>query len=44
MIRDLSEEDVRDMRLAPEAMLLGGFARRVEGPSDERPELIDRVE
>jgi hypothetical protein len=28
MIRDLFEEDVRDMRLAPEAKLLGGFGRR----------------
>jgi hypothetical protein len=30
MIRDLFEEDVRDVRLAPGAMLLGGFARRFE--------------
>jgi hypothetical protein len=32
MIRDLFEEDVRDVRLAPGAMLLGGFARRFEAP------------
>jgi hypothetical protein len=44
MIRDLAEEDVRDMRLAPEAKWLGGFARRLEAPSDERPDSIDRVE
>ena len=30
MIRDLFEEDVRDVRLAPGAMLLAGFARRFE--------------
>jgi alkylated DNA repair protein (DNA oxidative demethylase) len=32
MIRDLFEEGVRDVRLAPGAMLLGGFARRFEAP------------
>ena len=32
MIRDLFEENVRDVRLAPGAMLLGGFARRFEAP------------
>src|SRR3989442_3756767 len=32
MIRDLFEEDVRGGRLAPGAMLLGGFARRFEAP------------
>ena len=32
MIRDLFEEDMRDVRLAPGAMLLGGFARRFEAP------------
>ena len=32
MIRDLFEEDVRDVRLAPGAMLLGGFALRFEAP------------
>jgi DNA oxidative demethylase len=32
MIGDLFEEDVRDVRLAPGAMLLGGFARRFETP------------
>jgi alkylated DNA repair protein (DNA oxidative demethylase) len=31
MIRDLFEEDGRDMRLAPGAMLLGGFARPLDG-------------
>ena len=30
MIRDLFEEDVRNVSLAPGAMLLGGFARRFE--------------
>ncbi len=44
MIRDLFEEDVRDRRLAPEAKLLGGFARRPEAPSGERPDSMDRVE
>jgi hypothetical protein len=44
MIRDLFEEDVRDRRLAPEAKLLGGFARRLEAPSGERPDSLDRVE
>jgi len=44
MIRDSSEEDVRDMRLAPEAMLLGGFVWRFEAPTDGPPDLIDRVE
>jgi hypothetical protein len=33
MIRDLFEEDVGDRRLAPEAKLLGGFARRLEAAS-----------
>jgi len=28
----LFEEDARDVRLAPGAMLLGGFARRFEAP------------
>ena len=32
MIRDLFEEDVRDVHLAPGAMLLSGFARRFEAP------------
>ena len=32
MIRDLFEEDMRDVRLAPGAMLLGGFALRFEAP------------
>jgi DNA oxidative demethylase len=32
MIRDLFEEDRRDVRLAPGAMLLGGFARYLEAP------------
>jgi hypothetical protein len=32
MIRDLFEESVRDVRLAPGAMLLGRFARRFEAP------------
>jgi len=32
MIRDLFEGDERDVHLAPGAMLLGGFARRFEGP------------
>ena len=32
MIRDLFEDEVLDVRLAPGAMLLGGFARRFEGP------------
>ena len=32
MIRDLFEDDVRDIRLAPGAMLLGGFARPFEAP------------
>jgi len=32
MIRDLFEEDMRDVRLAPGAMLLSGFARRFEAP------------
>jgi hypothetical protein len=31
MIRDLFEEDVRDMRLAPEAKLLGGFGNGDNG-------------
>ena len=44
MIRDLLEEDVRDMRLAPEAKVLGGFARRLEATFDERPDSIDSVE
>jgi hypothetical protein len=44
MIRDFFEEDVRDIRLAPETMLLGGFPRRFEAPTDGRPDLIDRVE
>ena len=43
MISDLFEEDVRDMRLASDAKLLGG-SRRLEAPSDERPDSIDRVE
>src|SRR3989475_12655727 len=30
MIRDLFEEDMRDVRLAPGAMLLRGFAQRFE--------------
>lgn len=32
MIPDLFEDEVRDVQLAPGAMLLGGFARRLEGP------------
>ena len=44
MIRDLFEDDVRDVRLAPGAMWLGGFARRLEAPSGERPDSMDRVE
>ena len=32
MIRDFFEEDVQDMRLAPGAMLLRGFAQRFEAP------------
>jgi len=44
MIRDLFEEDVWDMRLAQEAKLLGRFACRLEAPSDEWPDSIDRVE
>ena len=32
MIRDLFEEDVQDVRLAPGAMLLRGFAQRFEAP------------
>ena len=32
MTRDLFEDDVRDVGLAPGAMLLGGFARRFEAP------------
>jgi len=32
MIGDLFDADVREMRLAPGAMLLGGFARRFEAP------------
>ena len=32
MIRDLFEEDARDVRLAPGAMLLGGFAQPFEAP------------
>ena len=32
MIRDLFEEDGRDVRLAPGAMLLGGFARPFDVP------------
>ena len=44
MIRDFFEEEVRDRRLAPGAKLLGGFARRLEAPSGERPDSIDRVE
>ena len=32
MIRDLFDDDVRDVRLAPGAMWLGGFARRFEAP------------
>src|SRR5207245_7592056 len=32
MIRDLFEEDVPDVQLAPGAMLLHGFARRFEAP------------
>jgi len=44
MIRDLFEEDVEDRRLAPEAKLLGGFARRLEAASDERPDSMHRVE
>ncbi len=43
MIRDLFE-DVRDMRLAPEAMLLGRFARRFEALPDGRPDFIDGME
>ena len=44
MIRDLFEGDVWDRWLAPGAKLLGGFARRLEAPSGERPDSIDRVE
>jgi hypothetical protein len=44
MIRDLFEEDVGDRRLAPEAKLLGGFVRRLEAASDERPDSMHRVE
>ena len=32
MIRDLFEEDVQDVRLAPGAMLLRGFAQRFAAP------------
>jgi len=32
MMSDLFEKDVRDVRLAPGAMLLGGFALRFEAP------------
>ena len=32
MIRDLFDDDVREVPLAPGAMLLGGFALRFEGP------------
>jgi len=32
MIRDLFDDDVREVPLAPGAMLLGGFAQRFEGP------------
>jgi len=32
MIPDLFEGDERDVHLAPGAVLLGGFARRFEGP------------
>jgi DNA oxidative demethylase len=32
MIRDLFEEDRRDVQLAPGAVLLGGFARSLEAP------------
>jgi len=32
MIRDLFEDDVQDVQLAPGAMLLRGFARRFEAP------------
>ena len=32
VIRDLFEDEVRDVQLAPGAMVLGGFARRFEGP------------
>jgi len=44
MIRDLFEEDVGDRRLAPEAKLRGGFVRRLEAASDERPDSMHRVE
>jgi alkylated DNA repair protein (DNA oxidative demethylase) len=32
VIRDLFEDQVRDVQLAPGAMVLGGFARSFEGP------------
>ena len=32
VIPDLFEDEVRDVQLAPGAMVLGGFARRFEGP------------
>jgi alkylated DNA repair protein (DNA oxidative demethylase) len=32
VIRDLFEDEVRDVQLAPGAMVLGGFARSFEGP------------
>ena len=32
MISDLFDKDVRDVQLAPGAMLLGEFARRFEAP------------